>query len=560
MTSILPLILSEESVTRETRYQVSKPHVAVVYADAYGHVAHLNRPLSRAEARRTFKTRYVIDLGDHRRTAHLDHSPLPSRGDAYFFQSAVDVGFRVTDPEAVVRRHVTDALAVVYGYLIAAFRPVTRRYDIRQAKEAESAINDVFERPVTLDEGITIYRCVVRLLPDRAAQEYLRSLDSADRFLNVGEAQHKVATATARHHHELSGMAQQARLAAERNEYEAMAAMPLDIEGLIRGHLAKHPDETAYALELLQRHHEAQIAKRDLDDKRSLDLVRYMIEQGMIQSADIELLRTQALGRVQEIASPPRPAELPAAAWDDPLPAGTVLKAAAEAGLPVPVDTSRIVPVYVVIDESPGDQSYFGTLNASMRTLLAELSDQPEIMGALRLSVLGYAADVAVRMPLTAVAADSFVPQLTSRPGARLGSAFGYLRGRIGQDVDRLKAQELTVGRPVVHLLCASTPDDDPAWGVTHRQLTDKAGFPAAPNILACGIGTTPSDVIRTVTALPQSSGWVADPYMPLGEAASRYAEFLRESITALGRAHITGRPDAAPGSPAGFYPAIDLI
>ena len=56
--------------------------------------------------------------------------------------------------------------------------------------------------------------------------------------------------------------------------------------------------------------------------------------------------------------------------------------------------------------------------------------------------------------------------------------------------------------------------------------------------------------MIATLTALPQSAGWVADPYMPLAEAASRYAEFVRESIAALGQAHITGRPDAAGGPP----------
>ena len=43
----------------------------------------------------------------------------------------------------------------------------------------------------------------------------------------------------------------------------------------------------------------------------------------MIQSVDIDLLRKQTLGRVQEIASPSsrRPSS-PAASWDDPLPAG----------------------------------------------------------------------------------------------------------------------------------------------------------------------------------------------------------------------------------------------
>ena len=182
MTNALPLILSEEPVTRDTRSKVDRPHIAVVYADAAGQVTYLRRPLNRAEARRKFRIRYEIDLSDHRRTAQLDNSPLPSRGDAYFFRSAVDVGFRVTDPEAVVQRNVTDALAVVYGYLISAFRPVTRRYEHPgRRRRPRRPSTHLFRRPVALDEGITIYRCTVRLLPDQAAQEYLRSLDSADR-------------------------------------------------------------------------------------------------------------------------------------------------------------------------------------------------------------------------------------------------------------------------------------------------------------------------------------------------------------------------------------------
>jgi uncharacterized protein YegL len=559
MTSALPLILSEEPVTKDTRSKVSRPHVAVVYADAVGQVSYLGRPLSRAEARRRFRTRYEVDLSDHRRTAQLDSSPLPSRGDAYFFRSMVDVGFRVTDPEAVVKRNVADALAVVYGYLIGAFRPVTRRFEIRDAERAESALNALFQQQVTLDEGITIYRCVVQLLPDHAAQEYLRSLDSADRTLTVDKAQHTVATAAAHHANELAGLTQLARLEAESREHDALASRPLDIDGLIRTHLAKHPDETAYALELLQRHYEAQNAQQDINDKRSLDLVRYMIEQGMIQSVDIELLRKQTLGRVQEIASPSRPAELPAASWDDPLPSGPVLRMAAEPApaaqgdIPLPVDTSRTVPVYVIFDESSADPAYFEAVNRGVRTLPADLAAHPEIIDAMRLAVLGYADKVTVRMPLTRVAADSFVPELTSRPGSSLSSVFDYLHGRISEDVGRLKSQGLTVGRPILYLLCAATPGDSPVWESSYLRLTDRAEFSLAPNILACGIGQTHPEVIRKVTAQPQSSGWVADPDTPLNEAVSRYTAFVRQSIAALGRAHVTGSSDAAAESPAGF-------
>jgi uncharacterized protein YegL len=563
MTGAVPLILSEEPVTWRTWSKVAKPHTAVVYADAIGQLTYPREPLNRSQRRR-LRTRYEVDLSDHRRNAHVDNSPLPSRGDAHFFHSVVDVGFHVTDPEAIVKRNVTDALTVVYNCLLSMFRPVTRRYDIRDAEKAESALNALFEQPVTLDEGITIYVCAVRLLPDQAAQEYLRSLDSADRTLAVDEAHHKVATGAARREQELAGMAQQARLDAEKQEYQAIAETQLDFEGLIRAHLAKHPDETSYALELLHRHQEAQSAQRDVNDQRSLDLVRYMIEQGMIQSVDVELLRKQALGRVQEIASPSRPAEPPADSWDDPLPPGPVLRITPEAdpagqgGDAPQVDATRTVPVYVIVDESPADPAYFDAVNDGIRTLPADLAANPDIIDAMRLGVLGYADDITVRMPLNVVAADSFVPELTSRPGSRLSPVFEYLHERITEDVDRLKSHGLTVGRPVLYLLCAMTPGDSPAWETPYSRLTDRAGFPSAPNILACGIGPTQPEVIKKITAQTQSSGWLADPDIPLGEAASGFTAFVQQSIIALGRAHVTGSPDATAESPTGFRPVDD--
>ena len=99
----------------------------------------------------------------------------------------------------------------------------------------------LFQQQVTLDEGITIYRCVVQLLPHHAAQEYLRSLDSADRTLTVDQAQHTVATAAARHAQEPADLTQRARLEAESREHDALANRPLDVEGLIRAHRRSIP-------------------------------------------------------------------------------------------------------------------------------------------------------------------------------------------------------------------------------------------------------------------------------------------------------------------------------
>jgi uncharacterized protein YegL len=567
MPSTLPLILREEPVTRSllARAKISKPSIAVVYADGFGHVACIDdgRPLTWSEqVLSRYRTRYEVDLSDHRRTAQLDSSPLPARGDMYFFHSMVDVGFRVTDPASVVKRHVTDALSVVYNYLIDAFRPVTRRHEIKDAAGAETEINIMFQQPVTLEEGITIYRCRTRLLPDKTAQEYLRSLESADRMLHVGEAEHKVATASARQSQELADMAQMARINAESREHAAMAGRQIDLHGLIRAHLAKHPDETAYALELLARHEQAQLTQRDINDQRSMDLVRYMVEQGMIQAVDIELLRKQALGRVQEIASPTRPAELPAGSWDDPLPADSMppLSLAAEptparepGGAAAHKDPGAAVPVYVVVDESAADPGYFAALNDGIQALLADLAMHPEVMDAMWLALVGYAEDIQVRMPLTAVKAGSHIPEFSSRHGVRLGPVFSYLYRRIAEDVDQRKSRGIKVVRPSVYLICTTPPDDGPAWESSYEQLTDRTAFPLAPNICAIGIGQADLGTMQNLAVPPGAHGWIASEGVSLAHGARLYIEFVQHSITVLGQSYISGKNDMWSGQPEGF-------
>jgi uncharacterized protein YegL len=557
VTSTLPLILSKEPVTRGmlNRMKVSTPDIAVVYADAFGHVASFDgRPLSWAQQVLTkYRTRYEVDLSDHRRTAQLDSSPLPSHGDTYFFKSTVDVGFRVTDPEAVVSRNVTDALVVVYNHLIDSFRPITRRHDISDAAGAEAQLNLLYRVPVALDEGITIYRCTTRLLPDAAAQNYLRSLTAADRTLEVNEAEHKVSKAATAHHVEIDAMTQDARLTAESKEMAALAGRRVDLQSLILTHLSKHPDQTDYALELLHRHELAQAAHRDINDQRSMDLARYMMEQGLIQSVDIELLRKETLTRVQQIASPSAPELTTASSWDQPLPGDpppvlSLPAPAAEPAIPaIPAaraDVASAIPVYVAVDESPADPGYLGALNKGIQALPAGLAGHPEVISAIRLGVLGYAGDVKVRMPLNTVAADSFVPELAARDGANLAAVLDDLRERISDDIGRLKDRGLTVGRPTVYLLSAAASRDETAWDAALRRLAERAAFPYAPNILALGIGAAPAEVIVRIAERPGSRGWVALPGLALSDAAESYMAFVRKSIISLGRAHVTGRND----------------
>lgn len=602
MTGTLPLIVSEEPVSRGllAKTKLSKPNIAVVYSDGFGQIAYLGgRPLSWSEqVASKYRTRYEVDLSDHRRQASLESSPLPSRGDMYFFRSVVDVGFRVTDPAAVVRRHVTDGLVVVYNYLIDAFRPVTRKYDITDAQGAEEELNQTFLNPFELPEGITIYRCTTRLTPDGAAQQYLRGLESAHRAVTLGSANHGVDVAALLHAQELGGIAQQgrfdsedrelgvqhrravqatehaleigalqhkvdvtatrhaqviddmnqqARLAREELELKALAGRPAELRGILQTHLARYPDETKYVTELLVGLEQARQGREDAHDNRTQDLVRYMAERDLIQSVDIEKWRTRALDRIADLAGPGPSAERAAQAvssWDD------SLGSAMGGGAP-----PRAIPVYVVVDQSVADPSYFDALNSSIQALPSELAGHGDVISAVRLALIGYAGGVDVRMPLNAIAAGSFVPAFSHQDGSDLAAVFDDLYSRIPADIERLKSQGITLARPVVHLLRATPADDNPALVAAFRRLTDPAAFRYVPTIIPCGIGQTPPESVGRL-ATHARLAWVAAPGTPVGEATTYYLTFVRASIVGLSQAHLRGDGDFVVTGPTGFRPA----
>ncbi len=550
MTGSVPLIVSEEPVDRGllAKMKTSRPNVAVVYSDGFGQVACFDgRPLRRSQQIGSpYRTRYEVDLSDHRRVARLESSPLPARGDMYFFHAMVDVGFKVTDAAEVVRRHVTDALAVVYNFLIGISRPVTRCHDIQDAQGAEEQINARFAMPVILPEGITIYRCMIRLLPDGAAQNYLRSREVVNRDLTLIPAEQQLAVARALNEAELAALAQRARLAREDQELRAAAGRPLDIAGLLREHLIRHPEDTAYATQLLMSYQQALSAREDIGDQRTAELFKYMVDNGLIQSVDVDGLRAQMLGRVQGIAAA-GPPELPSAgeSWDEPLPGHAAARPHPPAG-----QQHRVIPVYMIIDESVADDGYFTALNEGMRVLPAHLAGDADIMSAVRLAVIGYGNEIDVRLPLTAVGPDSIVPALSHRDGTGLPSALDYLRTRIPEDVGLLKSQNLIPGRPTVYLLSGAEPS--PGWEAAHQQLTDRQAFPYAPNIIACGIAAADPVTVSRM-ASPSQFCWAATPSVPAHEAIRSYLEFIQASIVSLCHAYLSGSAPSEISGPAGF-------
>ena len=342
-------------------------------------------------------------------------------------------------------------------------------------------------------------------------------------------------------------------------------------------HLAKHPDQTPYAMNAFLQYQAAIAEKQDVDDKRYMEFMRYIGDQGLLQPVDVQhMLQGPGGSRKQEITSP-APLQItpgagaavkqPALAsdpWNEPLP-GVSPSLALKPEAPTPGEPASAaakpaatVPIYIVVDESPSDLAYFDTLNTVIGSLPNELLADPRAVEAVRLAVVGYGDDVDVHMQLNRIGTDTSIPALRHRPGCRLGPVFDYLRERIVADVAATKSRGLLVARPVVYLLCASQPADGEALQQAYERLTNRDEFRAAPNIVACGMGEASAELIRAVTGHPQSHGWLVDSGLPASEAAVRYGAFVRRSFRVLAMAHVAGRQDVDWKSPDGFHPVDD--
>lgn len=598
MSNEVRLILDRQPVARGllAPAKPTEPNVAVVYSTGSGEVACFDgRPLRRSQhVMSKYRFRYDVDLSAHQRTARLEQTPLRSR-DGYSFDAEIDIRFHVTDPEKVVRFNVGNALPLVYGFVKEQpLREIARRYGIRNAYEAEAEINHLLTMPVELVEGITVFYCRIRLEPDQRALVHLQELVRLEREGVIGGAQHvnsiaaaqrtqqleeaalrgrqalgrmdaevlpgqrAVELADARHQQELAAITQQGRLQSEQREREALGGLPHDLWSLLLTHLQRHPDETRYVTELYAQHQLALTQRQDVNDQRSLELVRFMIDRDLIQPVDIESLRSDALGRVQQIASPAREELAAGSGWNDPLPdGGQVILGTAESGPPPDASAvrERVVPVYVVVDESVSHPGYVEALNAGFGELPALVSRNPEESAAIRLALIGYAEDVAVRIPMTRITQASLVPAVQARVGCRLAPLLADLRDRITADVERFKAHELDVSRPTVVVLSATGVTDGGLWPAEHARLTDRAAFRYAPNIVACGVGRADPGLVAGLASRP-GQAFVAAGGEDLESSVRAFTAFVARFIASWSHDSLTGQASGALDRPAGFAEA----
>ncbi|WP_229074272.1 hypothetical protein [Actinoplanes sp. DH11] len=581
MTQPLNLILNVTPVQRGLfdRSAGTTPDVAVVYATGSGDVQYFGgRPLSKWEQTYgAYRTRYDVDTGDHRRTVELRSSPLPSRGDYYFFIATVDVAFRVHDPAQVVRRNIKDALPVVYGFLKTELRTITRGFGIEQSTQAEEAIRRRFAGPVELPDGLTIFELSPRLLPDAEASRYLQEKVEGARQLENNVVRHQVNVQQSLQQGELDRMQQMARIQATQMELTAMGGQEMSARQMAMLHLARHPEDTAKVMALLLDHEQAELQRQDQQAIQATNLFKFLAEQGLFQSPDVERVVPAVM---QHMGIGTAPAPIQAAPWTQPsvLPAApapaAVTAPAAPGTVPAQGKPPAVVlqqdpgskvwkpadgvqPIYLVVDESDAVLPYIGDLTDGVHALHETLLQAGDVTAALRLAVLGLADETATRRPLEPITAGGQSPWFSARGPARYGSAFETLMDVIDQDIPMLKQEQPKVLRPTVYLLSGSNAAD--AWDSAYQRLTDRGTHRYAPNIVACGFGAAPATLINRIATDP-ALGFVMEPGADAHAALGQYWRSLARQILASGKALIDGSTDLTYQPPAGFRLARELV
>jgi uncharacterized protein YegL len=186
-----------------------------------------------------------------------------------------------------------------------------------------------------------------------------------------------------------------------------------------------------------------------------------------------------------------------------------------------------ILLVYFVADESGSMGRNIGELNAGLASLHDALQRESFAAAKVRLSVIGFSDTAFTYLEPADMRLLEVMPALTAQGLASYAAAFGQLAYRISVDVPGLKAQGYTVHRPSVFFLTDGLPNRDEDWRSVRSNLLAQ---PAAPNILAFGIGDADAAIVCELATKP-NFGFVAARGVDTGAAISEFLTSLTHSV-----------------------------
>ena len=551
MPDVIPLIVGSEPVKRVAIVSKGRsPSVAVVYSTRDGDLEVLDggKPMRWSDSMFTkYRRRYEVDISDHHLTVRFDEQPLPTQEDIYHFHAEIGVAFRVTNPAEVVRRNVTDAAALVRGHLLTACRPITRMYSIQEAEEAEAAIHERFRRDTIIYGGISINAVHARLSLDDAGRAWLQEMQQVDRDEQVKATRHHSSVRDVNRENELSLLRQGGEHTLQDRERLRLAGRTINTATLIAIHLERNPGDTLGAAKMAAELEEAQRNEQIRQDDQAQGIVNALAEAGHLTQTDVQSLLDASVRRLERSAdtvvrttatvqqpAPPEPQPAAAIGWDAPL-TGAVANAPADAG------PANVLPVYLVIDESPATARWIDELSDTAQDLFTAVEGLP-----VQLSVLGFAESVQVRQPLAAAEPGRKLPPMIPRGPADHAELFRWLADTLPGEVTDLRDSHRSVREPLIVLLNASPAGDD-GWTEPRRRLL--RGLRRA-DLVAIGVGGADPAQTLGFASYPDLA-FVADG--DPAEVIVQFSDFLRHHVIACGRAAADGieAPDVLP--PAGY-------
>lgn len=224
----------------------------------------------------------------------------------------------------------------------------------------------------------------------------------------------------------------------------------------------------------------------------------------------------------------------------------------------MPDTRGHLLPVYVLADESSSMGNYVRELNTGVTALCETLRSEPMVASKVRLCILGFSDDVAVRLALADLRSTQEMPQLVVRGSTNYQAAFQDLLTRIPREIQTLKQNGYLVHRPAVFFLSDGQPNNS-SWRQVHKTLTDKSATKGSPNIIAFGIGSVHAETILDV-ATQQQFAFVSTPGAAIGQAITKFFAALTQSVVVSGRSLTDGNPELVVEKPEDFRMAINLV
>lgn len=215
-----------------------------------------------------------------------------------------------------------------------------------------------------------------------------------------------------------------------------------------------------------------------------------------------------------------------------------------------------LLPVYFVADESASMRPHIGELNRGLLDLQDALQRDPHAASKVRFSVIGFSDDAFTFLEPADLRTAPQLPELTAQGGTSYCAAFDQISYRISVDIPRLKGHGFSVHRPVVFFLTDGAPTDRQDWRAVRTRLLSQ---PAAPNILAFGIGDADPAVVGEIATQPDFA-LVADRRMDTGAAVTEFLTSLTQSVISSGNAVASGADTLQFDKPEGFTLAVDLV